>query len=168
MNVRGLSGKYYKLDSSPFGGGGEGDIYEIIGDNDRCAKIYNSGARKKETEKKLIVMVKNIPNKAVLSQIAWPLDILYDTVGTFIGFVMPKINVSDELTFVYSYGSAKYKQLSFEQKMIIAQNICAVIDAVHRAGFVFGDFNPANIGVDMNTGHVAFWDTDSYLSLIHI
>lgn len=47
MNVRGLSGKYYKLDSSPFGGGGEGDIYEIIGDNDRCAKIYNSGARKK-------------------------------------------------------------------------------------------------------------------------
>lgn len=29
MNVRGLSGKYYKLDSSPFGGGGEGDIYEI-------------------------------------------------------------------------------------------------------------------------------------------
>lgn len=46
--------------------------------------------------------------------------------------------------------------------MIIAQNICAVIDAVHRAGFVFGDFNPANIGVDMNTGHVAFWDTDSY------
>ena len=162
MNVRGLSGKYYKLDSSPFGGGGEGDIYEIIGDNDRCAKIYNSGARKKETEKKLIVMVKNIPNKAVLSQIAWPLDILYDTVGTFIGFVMPKINVSDELTFVYSYGSAKYKQLSFEQKMIIAQNICAVIDAVHRAGFVFGDFNPANIGVDMNTGHVAFWDTDSY------
>lgn len=162
MNVIGISGKKYRLDSTPFGGGGEGDIYAIVGEGGKCAKIYKPGARNLETEKKLKVMVENIPNRSILTQIAWPLDILYDENAVFVGFVMPKINVSDELISIYEYPPTKYKQLKFEQKMMIAQNICAVIDAVHNSGFVFGDFNPKNIGVDMQTGHVAFWDTDSY------
>jgi serine/threonine protein kinase len=37
-----------------------------------------------------------------------------------------------------------------------------VISAVHNAGYVFGDFNPRNIGVDISSGKVAFLDTDSY------
>lgn len=53
MNVRGLSGKYYKLDSSPFGGGGEGDIYEIIGDNDRCAKYITQVQGRKRLKRNL-------------------------------------------------------------------------------------------------------------------
>ena len=158
----GLTGKKYSLYDGSFSGGAEGDIYQINGTSDKCAKIYHSGACSKETEAKLKAMVYNPPEAGVLSQIAWPLDVLYNQSGIFAGFVMPKIQVSDELIGVYEYPPTKYQVLTFEQKIIIAQNICAVIDAVHNAGFVFGDFNPNNIGVEMNTGHVAFWDTDSY------
>ena len=162
MNLTGLTGIKYRLDNAAFSGGGEGDIYQINGMSDKCAKIYHTNSRLRETESKLKVMVANPPNASVLSQIAWPLDVLYSEQNEFVGFVMPKIQVSDELIAVYEYPPTKYQRLTFEQKLIVAQNICAVIDGVHNAGFVFGDFNPNNIGVDMNTGHVAFWDTDSY------
>ena len=33
---------------------------------------------------------------------------------------------------------------------------------MHQAGYVFGDFNPRNIGLDKNTGLVSFLDTDTY------
>ena len=158
----GLTGKKYSLDNASFKSGGEGSIYSIHSMPDKCAKIYHTQNKLNETEAKLTVMVKNPPDKSILSQIAWPLDLLYSENKQFAGFVMPKIQVSDELIGVYEYPPSKYQRLTFEQKIIIAQNICAVIDAVHSAGFVFGDFNPNNIGVDMNTGHVAFWDTDSY------
>lgn len=36
------------------------------------------------------------------------------------------------------------------------------ISAVHRAGYIFGDFNPMNIGVNINDGTVAFFDADTY------
>lgn len=50
---------------------------------------------------------------------------------------MPKIDVSGELKSVYEYPPQTYKNLTFEQKLIIAQNICAVIDGVHKAGILF-------------------------------
>lgn len=162
MDYKGLSGKNYKLEPHPFKSGGEGGVYGIVGMQDKCAKIYHNNVALSETENKLKVMVKRPPNELVLSQIAWPLDLLYSQTGAFVGFIMPKIDVSDELIGVYEYPPTKYKNLAYNQKLIIAQNICAVISGVHDAGFVFGDFNPNNIGVDMKSGKVAFWDTDSY------
>ena len=162
MYYYGLSGKEYHLNQATYKGGGEGNVYDIIGMNDKCAKIYHSGIETKETEEKLKVMVRRPPNESVLSQIAWPLDLLYTKQGVFSGFLMSKIDASDDLQGVYVYPPVKYKNLAFNQKLIIAQNICAVISGVHDTGFVFGDFNPRNIGVNMKTGKVAFWDTDSY------
>jgi serine/threonine protein kinase len=96
----------------------------------------------------------------VLSQVAWPLDVVYDSNNKFCGFVMPELNINDELGEIYKYPSSL--SISMQQKLIIAENICAVISEVHKAGYVFGDFNPRNIGVDKNSGTVAFLDTDSY------
>jgi uncharacterized protein YjdB/serine/threonine protein kinase len=96
----------------------------------------------------------------VLSQVAWPLDVVYDSNNKFCGFVMPELNINDELGEIYKYPSNL--NISMHQKLIIAENICAVISEVHKAGYVFGDFNPRNIGVDKNSGTVAFLDTDSY------
>ena len=162
MRYTGLSGKTYELGSTPFSSGGEGEIYEIVKVSDKCAKVYHQGLRSKELEEKLKVMVANPPDQSVLFQIAWPLDIIYSNVKDFVGFIMPKIDVSGELQPVYKYPPKEYKGLTFKQKLIIAQNICAAIEVLHTAGVVLGDFSPCNIGVDMNTGHVAFWDTGSY------
>ena len=108
---------------------------------------------------KLKLMVKNPPKASVLSQVAWPLDVVYQG-GRFRGFIMQELSINAELGDVYKYPPAL--PLSTQQKVTIAQNICAVIAEVHKAGYVFGDFNPRNIGLDKNTGLVSFLDTDTY------
>lgn len=73
---------------------------------------------------------------------------------------MTKLDITDELSDIYVYPPKS--GITYQQKLVLAQNICAVIHEVHRAGYVFGDFNPRNIGINVNTGVVAFLDTDSY------
>ncbi|MDR0304925.1 MAG: tetratricopeptide repeat protein [Chitinispirillales bacterium] len=164
MTHKGISGTNYSLQSTSFKSGGEGSIYHVGDANGskKVAKIYHDEALTPELEDKLKYMVNNPPDPSVLNQVAWPLDILYDTESKFCGFVMPELSINAELSDVYKYLSSVYQSLSINNKIIIAENICAVISAVHNAGYVFGDFNPQNIGVDKNSGKVAFLDTDSY------
>ena len=160
MQLKNKLGKTYVLESTPIGSGGEGDIYPVKNESGQVAKIYKAGAMSKELEVKLNVMVANPPSKAVFTQVAWPMDVLYDNAGQCRGFVMPRLNITHELGEIYKYPSQL--PLSSRQKVNIAQNICVVISEVHKAGYVFGDFNPRNIGLDISTGLVSFLDTDTY------
>ncbi len=160
MNLKGSSGQRYQTEAKAFSSGGEGDIFGIIGVRDKVIKIYHSERTNSELEEKLNTMVKRPPSSTVLSYVAWPLDTVYDDRGEFCGFVMPKLNITADLNEVYTYPPRT--NISYKQKLILAQNICVVISEVHRAGFIFGDFNPNNIGINTNTGAVAFLDTDSY------
>lgn len=160
MILKGLSGKTYQLAEKPFSSGGEGDIYSIANMPGGVVKVYHADRITQELEEKLLVMCKRPPSREIFAQIAWPVDLAYDLNGAFQGFVMLRLNITDELSAIYAYPPKK--NISYKAKVIIAQNICAVISEIHRAGFVFGDFNPKNIGIDLNTCRVAFLDTDSY------
>ena len=166
MTVIGSSKIKYQLDDNPLSDGGEGTIYRVLGGTDKkVAKIYKPGVLTGELAEKLMLMLKDPPDKTVLTQVAWPLDLLYGADGQACGFVMPQLSINAELGDVYKYNPSDTKKtlpISIQQKIIVAQNICAVITAVHNAGYVFGDFNPRNIALDMHTGTVAFLDTDSY------
>ncbi len=162
MILKGKGGIQYNLEASPFAQGGEGQIYNIIGRSDKVAKLYKQGKITADHERKLVKMVTTPPDQNVLDQIAWPMDVLYDN-GKFVGFVMKKFKLNEELNVIYEYGSsAKYPNLTWGNKINIAKNLCVVLNAVHNAGHVCGDFNPKNISVDPNTGRVTFVDTDSY------
>lgn len=163
MIYKGKNGNQYNLENTPFSQGGEGKIFNVIGNSGVVAKLYKDGKNDSEKEKKLIVMVNNPPSKNVMSQIAWPLDVLYDTSNRFVGFIMPKLAKNEDLNVIYEYGStAKYASLPWRYKINIAKNLCAVLDAVHAAGHVVGDLNPKNISVDPSNGLVAFFDADSF------
>ena len=162
MFLKGKGGLQYNLASKPLAAGGEGEIYDVVNNRSLVAKIYKSGKTSLEKERKLIRMVDFPPDKSVLSQIAWPQDILYDA-GRFVGFTMPKMNITEDLNVIYEYGStAKYPNMLWENRIVIAQNLCAVLDCIHKAGHICGDLNPKNISVDPNTGYIMFLDTDSY------
>ena len=160
MTLTGINRTTYRLGTAAIGSGGEGDIYSVLGMEGKVAKIYKPGAMTDELEEKLKYMVQKPPSEAVLSQVAWPLDVVYDKSGKCSGFIMPGLHINAELGEIYKYPSVL--PLSASQKINIAQNICAVIAEVHQAGYVFGDFNPRNIGLDKNTGLVSFLDTDTY------
>ena len=157
----GMSGKQYQL-SSKLGSGGEGDIYSVSGDSSKVAKLYHADRVSRELEEKLRYMVNKPPRTEVLSQVAWPMDVLYDGSNKFIGFVMPKLTIDADLGEIYAYPPKGAAVMPYNYKLIIAMNICSVIYAVHQAGYIFGDFNPKNIGINLKTGAVAFMDTDSY------
>lgn len=161
MEYIGKNGRY-SLASQPMKQGGEGAIYSVTGRNDLVAKIYFKDRVTAELSEKLSFMANNPPDSSILSQIAWPQDVLRDANGNFVGFVMPKLKIDADLKDIYVYPPKKGLQITYEQKIIIAINICIVISAIHKAGYTFGDFNPLNIGVNLTTGHVAFLDTDSY------
>ena len=163
MQYKGKGGILYNLEDKPFAQGGEGQVFNVTGKPNIVAKLYKSGKNSQEKERKLIIMVDNPPSKTVMSQIAWPLDVLYDNMNRFVGFIMPKLAINEDLNVIYEYGSsAKYGKIPWNNKIIVAKNLCAVLNAVHDAGHVVGDLNPKNISVDPNTGHVIFVDTDSY------
>lgn len=161
MMLKGSAGEPYRLEAKPFKShSGEGDIYRLTNFPDQVVKLYHPDRLSKELEQKLLTMANHPPNEAILSQIAWPMDVVYDLGRNFRGFVMPLIDAADELDVIYTYPPVR--NITYRAKLVIAQNICAVISEVHKAGFIFGDFNPRNIGVNINNGLVAFWDTDSY------
>ena len=153
----------YQLDRQ-LASGGEGAIFTVSGRRDIVAKIYHTdnGPLRPELERKLTYMAENPPASSVHGDIAWPEDVLYDPSGEFVGFTMPKMDTDSELGDIYKYNAGVVPRFSYQHRVIIAINICRVITAVHSAGFVFGDFNPRNIGINSKTGHVGFFDTDSY------
>lgn len=160
MTLNGLTGTKYLLDDKPFSSGGEGDIYRIKGVRDKVIKLYHSGRITKELEQKIAYMAKRPPSARVLNRVAWPVDLVYDASGRFCGFAMPKLDITNELNLIYAYPPRT--GITYEQKLLIAQNICHVINEVHEAGYIFGDFNPGNIGINLKTGYAYFLDTDSY------
>jgi|GEM_PF-2823901 len=162
MMLKGKGGIQYSLASSPLATGGEGEIYAVNGQSGIVAKIYLPGKAGIDKERKLVKMVGEPPDKSILSQIAWPQDVIYNA-GQFVGFIMPKLSINEDLNVVYEYGSAaKYANMPWENRIIIAENLCAVLDSIHSVGHVVGDFNPKNISVNPQTGTITFLDTDSY------
>ena len=154
------SGKAYELEDTPLSAGGEGNIFVVRSEPNRAAKIYH--AVNAALEKKITLMTKRPPSSSITNQLAWPLDVLRDQSGQFRGFVMRRLNVTNELQELYKYPPMEFEGVTLGHKLVIAENICSVISGVHRAGYVFGDFNPMNIGVNLNDGTVAFFDTDTY------
>ncbi len=161
MIYYGRNGQRYSLDSSPFAAGGEGGIYNISGQPNMVAKLYKTSPGK-EKENKLLAMANKPLEANFLNQVAWPVDVLYDSSRCFVGFIMPKISKGEELGEIYQVGSVKYGKLPWNNKIAMARNLCAVLDAIHEKGYVVGDFNPRNISVNPQNGMVAFFDTDSF------
>ncbi len=149
-----------QLSDKPFARGGEGSIYDVIGNPDLVAKIYHSAGRTQSRHKKISAMLKYPPKDAAKSQTAWPVDFLYDRSGGFIGFLMPRIKKTTKIDILYSYdnrGNHPWKWY-----IHVAQNLCAAVYSVHKSGHCIGDLNPANICVEESTGLVTLVDTDSY------
>ena len=155
--------------------GGEGYIYEVQENPNLLMKIYKeadlSGAPivTPELRSKLEYM-KNNPPDALVSQgiIAWPLELIKDSYDNLLGFVMPRLNMDEHILRVYSYRHPQMDQSeygkfpSIRSRVSIAINLCSALHELHRKGYVVGDFNHENIGVNYSTGQIYIMDCDSF------
>jgi len=153
----GLKGKKYTVITPAIGSGGEGSVYKIAGDPDSVLKVFIENKRTETRHRKLLAMIdSNLPQNA-MQQITWPRDVVYVN-NSFVGYVMPYVDNNENLNVIYS---DKYDCTLFE-KIIIAKNLCAAVNAIHNAGQVCGDLNPLNIAVNPKSAKVTLLDTDSY------
>ena len=162
MKLTGMTRTTYILEPNRIASGGEGDIYRVSSQTGLVAKIYQHEVLSAELEKKLNYMVNHPPAKSVLTQVAWPRDVVANEAGQFCGFIMPELQINASLSDVYKYPARPGFPITMRNKIMIAQNICVVINEVHSAGYIFGDFNPLNSGLDTDTGRISFLDTDTY------
>ena len=100
MKATGMKGTEYKLfDPSLIGSGGEGDVFRAF--VPKVVKIYKAGVLTYELESKIRIMTENPPNESVLTQVAWPLDVIYNNKAQCIGFIMPDLSINAELGEIY-------------------------------------------------------------------
>lgn len=157
MSYIGSKGDTYIIETPALGKGGEGSIYRLKGKPNLVLKIFNSDKRSETRHKKLLAMIKTPLTSNAMKQVTWPVDVIYEN-GSFVGYVMPLLKRVEDLNVMYS---DKYI-CTLSERIIIAKNLCAAVNAVHVAGQVCGDLNPKNIGVDPNTAIITLMDTDSY------
>jgi|GEM_PF-4564735 len=154
--------------------GGEGYIYEVKGHPGLLMKVYKEADAlgnpvvTSELQEKLMYMKNNPPEVLVeKGVVAWPIDLLRDN-GEITGFIMQKLSVDEPLLRVYSYrhpelDAEEFHRLpSIKSRISIGVNLCSALHELHEKGYVVGDFNHENIGVNYSTGQVYFMDCDSF------
>ena len=143
---------------------GEGEVWET-NLSGILAKIYHNPTP--ERIEKLKAMLANPPVDPMASQnhisIAFPQDLLKDGKGAYVGFLMPAVRDSRELTTVYNPSLRKKKAPGFNWYYlhVTALNTAWIIQALHEKGYVLGDIKPQNILVN-DRALVAVIDTDSF------
>lgn len=170
----------YVLKDTPVAGGtgGEGSVYEIEGNANLVAKLYhakkftslpNGGDSRQYLYEKLLTMLDQPVNPYVgsgVSQaltVAWPQDILMDSQGVFVGYIMPRVNSRYHIYDASRERERKmlYPHYTWKTAVVIAYNLALAVKIVHSTNAVIGDFNTNNIMLD-HLGHVTLIDTDSF------
>ncbi len=145
--------------------GGEAVVYRVQGQAGLLAKIYTEP--RAGYESKLAWMVTHPPSDPNQSQghgsIAWPHDLLLDSGGKFIGYLMSYIQNTVPLLEVFNPRLRSQTLPGFNWTYLhrTARNLAATLGAIHDRGYVVGDLNESNILV-MPTALVLLIDTDSF------
>lgn len=169
------------LANEPFSSGGEGEVRTIIRGTSNlkhvCVKIYYQAKRTKILEQKLGFMVKNPPKQVSGTgfMIGWPLALVYDKSGSFLGFAMPlafngskqlvnltSMTISKKLAHEWTvkYGRENGKAALINRMKLIC-NIAIPIHLLHATGkYVLRDFKPQNVLITLD-GRVTIVDMDS-------
>ena len=149
------NGKVYRV-LEELGSGAEGTVYSIAGDPTRVMKVYHDP--KPQLIAKITEMVESDLKGSM--DVSFPEELIFEG-NRFRGYVMKRAK-GESFGSVYAISSKK-RPIPQEVRFTIAKNLCIALSNVHEAGFVFGDFNPANIKVDIDRRTVTLMDTDSFI-----
>ena len=158
----GLNGNSYQVSNQPIASGGEGLICPIVsnGHGNLLAKLYKPNIDAQVLSQKyakLITMAK-MNTDSISQNIAWPNDILIENRSTIKGFVMRKMPNTKTMAEVVSQKDFS----SWRKRLILAANLCDVVNEVHAIHQVIGDMQPQNFGVDTDKGYCYAFDADSF------
>ncbi len=144
------------------GRGGEGTVFEIIGNPTAAAKVYHQ-APDPEKAAKLSMMAQQA-NPGILEIAAWPTTTLHGTKdGKILGIVMPRLVGYHPIHQLYSPAQRKFAFPNADWSFLVhtARNLAQAFATVHKQGNVVGDVNQGNILVSLKA-LIKFIDCDSF------
>lgn len=143
------------------GKGGEGEVYAIKGRSGLAVKIYNTSLRAKREDKVRAMVGEGLAVKTDL--VAYPGEVVTDSRGNFLGFVMRLVSGYRPLHELYSPKSRQRHFPKVDYRFIIhaALNVARAVGKVHQTGCVIGDLNHSGVLVSQNAT-VALIDADSF------
>ena len=151
-------GKKYRLEETPIASGGEGTIFAIKGEPDKLAKVYHHPERAEQDKLRYMVLERQgVYGKFISRMIAWPLDVLIGDLGQIYGFTMPRFPGIKKLSEILPD-----HDIDWGERVVMAWNLCEIVQDVEKMNQCIGDMNPSNFGVDPESGHVYAFDADSF------
>jgi DNA-binding helix-hairpin-helix protein with protein kinase domain len=146
------------------GAGGQGCVFTIAGTNSTVVKISNSELPSSYVSKLRYMMANKPdlqPRRDGQPAVAWPEELVRrNDTGLRVGFTMAY--VSGQTWGEYCRPTRRHVKKPFHRHCVIAAyNLSAVLNSVHRKGYVVGDLNRGNVLVN-DTGGVSIIDTDSF------
>ena len=158
--VQSSLGRTFHL-AQQIGKGGEGAIYTTREQSDIALKLY--WPNKAQNRRDKIAAMASAQWHKSNSFVAFPIDILFAPNGTFIGFVMRKIDGSKPVHMLYSPASRKveFTQANYKFLVRVAANISRAVATVHACGCVIGDINHSGFLISNKATSVII-DSDSF------
>ena len=143
------------------GRGGEGEVFEIVGDAAHAVKRYTIKDLASRRAKTAAMVGAGLALQSEL--VAFPTAVVHDQAGAFAGFIMRRVVAHRPLHELYAPGARKTAFPAADYRFLVrsAANTARAIGAVHEAGVVVGDINHSGVLVS-DKATVALIDADSF------
>jgi serine/threonine protein kinase len=153
------SGRSIQLGPS-ISAGGEGRIYHST-ENGMVCKIYHADKLTLLRQKKIQLMVSR---KIDQPGICWPVDIVKNERGEFVGYVMPRAmgKTLQSSMFVKPVLEKTYPHWGRADLVKLCQAFLQHMQFLHSANIIVGDINPMNFLVTEDSSNLWMVDTDSF------
>ena len=138
--------------------GGEGQIFEV--DSNRVAKIYFHDRRTVARRDKLQLMCRH---PVTIRGVAWPLGVLNDASGNFLGYIMPKArgHTLQQCVFGKARLAEHFPDWKKGDLIELALTYARAVSQIHQLGLIVGDINPLNVLV-VSSREIYIVDVDSF------
>jgi DNA-binding helix-hairpin-helix protein with protein kinase domain len=153
------SGRNLQL-GSVLGKGGEGTIFDVVGDGALAVKIYTDGKEADRREKLNAMIADRFSTKTPF--VAAPIETVV-TNGAIVGFTMKKAigGKTVHLLCLPSDRIAEFPQANFRFLIHAALNYAKSVASIHSLGAIIGDVNESGALVNQS-GLITLIDSDSF------
>lgn len=144
------------------GRGGEGVVHDLPRHPGFAAKVYLS--RPDETKRQHLLHLISHASPRLTAISAWPQALAVTPDGEE-ALVLPKVENAVQIHDFYGAASrlAHFPQATWADCVRVAQRVAAIVEEVHKAGFILADLNEQNFLIDQSTQPVLI-DCDSVMS----
>ena len=171
-------GRPISREKQPIGMGGEGKIYRTLGRyRGHLLKVYFKREYATKKAAKIAYMIQHSPLKNASAQlrqtIIWPVESAFKD-GVFIGFLMPEVSQSIDLSWLlktkipFHKIGEQYQKFDWQNsdswyyRLNVCYNLARALEYVHRSGqYTMVDLKPENLMIS-SSGIMSFIDTDSF------